>query len=585
MVTPPVEDEGAAPAFDAPVAEETEPDVSVEEAMQSIDLTEGVAVFKEEDEIATSVYQEMEGTDRTDPIAGFEKLTSNQPAPMPPEEEMPPIIAEDGPTPVLSVLDEPSEEPEEPEPAAAEEDSYDLAPEPSEKAIEEEVPEAIPEEVIPEFVADLPDAEVDLRDDLSTDPDFTPGSTVPETPEESADDLFEPEEPVDEPAYEVVDEAFETADEGTVEEAIEEVVETEFGVPGDEVPATVAPAVPSDRFEDKIEAPGPFAPKAVSDEPVEEEVPDVESWQEAVDPQVSKALGASEDREALASLSLNEEPEIVIPSVVLPVASDEEEEALPGPADTISVADMDVEPEPEPEPVFETSFDEEPSVDEALEEEPVVDEPVWEDTDVDVIVAADPVVEEIVDDEPIAEEAIVEEPIVEEPIVEEPIVEEPIVEEPIVEEPIVEEPIAEEPVIEEPLVEEPVVEELIVEAPAVEAPVADEPVPPPPPLRDWRDKSQPIVVGSGDPFAAEPEPVVPEIVSAEAALVPESRNIDVTAADNQLHLQFKGSGAIAEMGQVRALDIEVPVPGQWVGNRKVTLQLRLTLTPVEDEHD
>ena len=61
--------------------------------------------------------------------------------------------------------------------------------------------------------------------------------------------------------------------------------------------------------------------------------------------------------------------------------------------------------------------------------------------------------------------------------------------------------------------------------------------------------------------------------------------IDVTAQDNQLHLALKGSGAIAEMGQVRALDLEVPVPGQWFGNRKVTLQLRLTLTPAEEEND
>ena len=38
--------------------------------------------------------------------------------------------------------------------------------------------------------------------------------------------------------------------------------------------------------------------------------------------------------------------------------------------------------------------------------------------------------------------------------------------------------------------------------------------------------------------------------------------------------------------QVRELDIEVPVPGEWVGHRRVTLQLRLTLTPdSEDEND
>ena len=78
--------------------------------------------------------------------------------------------------------------------------------------------------------------------------------------------------------------------------------------------------------------------------------------------------------------------------------------------------------------------------------------------------------------------------------------------------------------------------------------------------------------------------MAPEVLPKETPIVPASSAIDVIAEDNQLHLQLKGSGAIAEMGQVRALDIEVPVPGQWVGNRKVTLQLRLTLTPAEDEN-
>ena len=93
------------------------------------------------------------------------------------------------------------------------------------------------------------------------------------------------------------------------------------------------------------------------------------------------------------------------------------------------------------------------------------------------------------------------------------------------------------------------------------------------------------MVGFGDPFAADDADVVtPEVLPERSPMIPAKSAIDVTAADNQLHLQLRGSGAIAEMGQVRALDIEVPVPGQWVGNRKVTLQLRLTLTPAEDEN-
>ena len=94
------------------------------------------------------------------------------------------------------------------------------------------------------------------------------------------------------------------------------------------------------------------------------------------------------------------------------------------------------------------------------------------------------------------------------------------------------------------------------------------------------------MLGSGDPFAEDDEAtIVPELLPREASVVPASNAISVTAQDNQLHLQLKGSGAIAEIGEVRALDIEVPVPGEWVGNRKVTLQLRLTLTPAEDEDD
>ncbi|MEJ2188432.1 MAG: GTPase domain-containing protein [Acidobacteriota bacterium] len=96
-----------------------------------------------------------------------------------------------------------------------------------------------------------------------------------------------------------------------------------------------------------------------------------------------------------------------------------------------------------------------------------------------------------------------------------------------------------------------------------------------------RPPTEPIMVGEGDPFAEpELEPAVPAAI--EPAL---RREVDVRAEDNQLHLRLQGTGAIVESGQVRALDIEVPVPGSWVGNRRVTLQLRLTLSPVAEEED
>ena len=98
-----------------------------------------------------------------------------------------------------------------------------------------------------------------------------------------------------------------------------------------------------------------------------------------------------------------------------------------------------------------------------------------------------------------------------------------------------------------------------------------------------RPPTEPITVGEGDPFGDLKDEAESEIaVAIEPA---RRREIDVRAEDNQLHLRLQGTGAIVESGQVRALDIEVPVPGSWVGNRRVTLQLRLTLSPVPEDED
>lgn len=42
--------------------------------------------------------------------------------------------------------------------------------------------------------------------------------------------------------------------------------------------------------------------------------------------------------------------------------------------------------------------------------------------------------------------------------------------------------------------------------------------------------------------------------------------------------------ALAQIGEVRELEIEVPVPAPWTGGKRMTLQLRLTLVPQEEEH-
>jgi len=41
--------------------------------------------------------------------------------------------------------------------------------------------------------------------------------------------------------------------------------------------------------------------------------------------------------------------------------------------------------------------------------------------------------------------------------------------------------------------------------------------------------------------------------------------------------------ALAQYGEVRELELEVPVPSMWVGGKRMTLQLRLTLVPQEEE--
>jgi len=89
---------------------------------------------------------------------------------------------------------------------------------------------------------------------------------------------------------------------------------------------------------------------------------------------------------------------------------------------------------------------------------------------------------------------------------------------------------------------------------------------------------QPVFIDEGDPFLMDVAPSV-EVLPASV------RSKSVRAADNSLALKLTAEGAIVESGEVRALDIEVPVPGSWIGNRRVTLQLRLTLSPAPEEED
>ena len=382
--------------------------------------------------------------------------------------------------------------------------------------------------------------------DLSTDPDFVESDVDTEVTSESVDDLFDAEPPT---VKAFIDDVMDVVEiEGN---ALTDDGDTPLPLLVDPV-AVVAPPTGTDRYEDRIEAPGPFAPSPSADAH-DDAAEESDDDRQAVDDQVRQAFGSSENREALASL-MNEDRMI---------KPETPPDAGPGDllADPPELQPFAPPPAEEPEAV---EF-----VDESTPVEPdfdaTVDTPEVQDVETSAEPPRDADIESV--------ETVVDELARMDPIVAEPPA--PDVGEDVDEA----EPAADEP---EPM------ESIVVEPPAAdevdEAPAAEPAVEPPPPAATF-DRSQPIMVGFGDPFAADDADVVtPEVLPDKAPMVPATSAIDVTAADNQLHLQLKGSGAIAEMGQVRALDIEVPVPGQWVGNRKVTLQLRLTLTPAEDEN-
>jgi len=126
--------------------------------------------------------------------------------------------------------------------------------------------------------------------------------------------------------------------------------------------------------------------------------------------------------------------------------------------------------------------------------------------------------------------------------------------------------------------------------PTAEPPVAE--AEPPPSIPKTPERLAPVTIGEGDPFTMPADDTPPpggpgSYVLARSSPAPASGSSGgiIQLGDNQLQLRLEGTGAIAESGQVRALDIEVPVPGSWVGNRRVTLQLRLTLAPMSEDED
>jgi mutual gliding-motility protein MglA len=83
------------------------------------------------------------------------------------------------------------------------------------------------------------------------------------------------------------------------------------------------------------------------------------------------------------------------------------------------------------------------------------------------------------------------------------------------------------------------------------------------------------------PFVTQPLPEISLDQDREAATLP----IEVTLPEESVAaIQRVVPRALAQYGEVRELEIEVPVPAVWVGGKRMTLQLRLTLVPQEDDH-
>jgi hypothetical protein len=345
-------------------------------------------------------------------------------------------------------------------------------------------------------------------------------------------------------------------------------IEPEEGAPSDFAEADGAQA-----GEDHIEPPRPETPQP-EPEPVKPESRGAFAGiKESVDDLMASVLGRKRKAAKAASL-----------------AADESEAELPEPADVEPAIARLAEPHPASPvpPQIDDAAAEAPEVAEASPEPPpVIDQPsehlVPEGDASEPTAAAEAVPESEFDDWDVSEPSVPDEVAPEsslpddaKPEIVEP--DEVVADIPLVEE-IAPETSPEVAVAAESMVDEP---SDVWEADQEESEQAPEPEPgaPAPATR------KPFTLGEGDPFAiAEPEPERSPVPVGYQVTPVQAPDGIVRAEDNQLHLRLQGTGAIAESGQVRALDIEVPVPGSWVGNRRVTLQLRLTLTPAAEEED
>ncbi len=94
---------------------------------------------------------------------------------------------------------------------------------------------------------------------------------------------------------------------------------------------------------------------------------------------------------------------------------------------------------------------------------------------------------------------------------------------------------------------------------------------------DVDDGPAPAGPEDGSGHDAEPEPAHQEVGA--------SVGVALDGAVQQAIVQRVRPQAIAQYGEVRELELEVPVPSEWVSGRRMTLQLRLTLVPEEVGHE
>lgn len=94
-----------------------------------------------------------------------------------------------------------------------------------------------------------------------------------------------------------------------------------------------------------------------------------------------------------------------------------------------------------------------------------------------------------------------------------------------------------------------------------------------------------VTLADSQETPAESAAVGPSEAEAASAPAPEPAiTASISEEAGQAIVQRIVPRALAQVGEVRELDLEVPVPAVWTGGKRLTLQFRLTVIPEEDAH-